>query len=233
MGDLNSMSTQGTKASLKSDELYATIRERICLLEYQPGMALREEALASEFDVSRTPIRRVLQRLENEGLVTHNQGTGVIVTTIDLKQLKDVYELRLKLAEFVGEMMYPRVTSEIIKSLETLHTQCLAMREQYNIKELGRLYHRFNDVMMRTISNRPLQRISDQLFHQTSRVWLDILPELDWEQEVDFIADEIAEVITHFKEGNVKFAAQVRREHMSMLLQRINHYLGSADNRPR
>lgn len=231
MEDLNSVQKQGTKASLLSDNLYAVIRERICLLQYQPGTALREEALASEFNVSRTPIRRVLQRLEYEGLVTHNQGSGAIVTTIDLKQLKDVYELRLKLAEFVEDMMYPRIPSETMESLEDLRQQCVKMRNTYDTIKLGKLYDQFNDHMLSTIANRPLQRISDQLFHQTSRVWLDILPELDWEEEVDVIHEEISDVIKYLKEGNVKMAATIRRNHMSMLLQRINHYLGSADDR--
>ena len=49
------------------ERLYATIRERICLLEYAPLQRLSEEELAAEFKVSRTPIRRVLTRLEAEG----------------------------------------------------------------------------------------------------------------------------------------------------------------------
>jgi AraC-like DNA-binding protein len=44
------------------ERIYATIRDRICLLEYQPGERLSEEQLAAEFAVSRTPIRRVLSR---------------------------------------------------------------------------------------------------------------------------------------------------------------------------
>lgn len=231
MENLTTVQKQGNKSSLKSDSLYEAIREKICLLQYQPGMALREEALAAEFNVSRTPIRRVLQRLEHEGLVTHNQGAGVIVTTIDLKQLKDVYELRLKLAEFIGDMMMVRIPPEIIENLELIQEQCIAIKERYDVTEIGRLYHHFNEVMLNTISNRPLQRISDQLFHQTARVWLDILPELDWEQEVEIMHKEISDVLQHLKSGEMKQAAIVRRNHMSMLLQRINRYLSSADDR--
>lgn len=229
MENLTSTQKQGSNFGLKSDSLYDAIREKICLLEYQPGMALREEALAAEFNVSRTPIRRVLQRLEHEGLVTHNQGAGVIVTTIDLKQLKDVYELRLKLAEFIGDMMMSRIPEEVLDDLEAIQQDCIAMRNHYNVTEIGRLYHHFHEVMLSTISNRPLQSISDQLFHQTARVWLDILPELDWQQEVDIMHKEISDVLQYLKAGDVKMAAMVRRNHMSMLLQRLNRYLSSAD----
>ena len=46
------------------ERLHAELRDRICLLEYAPGTRLSEEALAAEFGVSRTPLRRVLGRLE-------------------------------------------------------------------------------------------------------------------------------------------------------------------------
>lgn len=231
MNKLNVANNQGTKSGLKSDELYEVIRDKICLLDYTPGTALREEALATEFGVSRTPIRRVLQRLEYEGLVTHNQGTGVIVTTIDLKQLKDVYELRLKLAEFAGEMMFSRIPDDVLNKLDVVREECLALRDKYDVRAIALVYHRFNEIMLGMISNRPLQQISEQLFYQTARVWLDILPELDWEHEVDIVYEEISDVISYLREGHMTSAANVRRDHMAMLLKRINRYLGSADDK--
>jgi DNA-binding GntR family transcriptional regulator len=54
--------------------IYKAIRERICLLEYAPGTVLNEGQLADEFEVSRTPIRNVLQRLNYEGLLKTRNG---------------------------------------------------------------------------------------------------------------------------------------------------------------
>jgi len=79
--------------------IYRTIRERISLLEYTPGMVLSEAELATEFDVSRTPIRRVLQRLHYEGLTEIRNGVGTIVKDIDIKMMKEIYDLRMHLAE--------------------------------------------------------------------------------------------------------------------------------------
>src|SRR3546814_2838391 len=53
--------------------IYHALRDRICLLEYPPGLRLSEEEIAQEFDVSRTPVRRVLARLESEGLVERSE----------------------------------------------------------------------------------------------------------------------------------------------------------------
>ena len=212
----------------KAESLYREIRNKICLLEYPPGLALREEALAEEYGVSRTPIRQVLQRLEYDGLVTNQTGAGFIVTTVDLRSLKEVYALRLKLADFIGEMMNARFPAEDVVLLEEILEQVRAMRDQYDATTLGRLYHQFHDIMTRNISNRPLQQICDQLFFQTARVWLEILPDISWEDEVDIFAEEVADVIGAVRENDMLKAGQVRKDHMVRLLARINKYLGSA-----
>lgn len=190
---------------------------------------ISENALATEFGVSRTTVRRVLQRLEFEGLVVTRQGVGTIVTTIDLKYLREVYALRLKLAELVGEFSSARLLNASIAALEELLEQCQKMRDQYDPEGLGRLYNAFQEEMNRAISNEPLRQISDQLFHRTARVWLQILPDLDWIEEVDYIRDEIRDVIKALRAGDLLTMAQVRRNHMSMLLSRTSRYLNGAD----
>ncbi len=89
-------------AKERFDRIYNTIRDQICLLEYAPGTRLSEEELAKQFDTSRTPVRRVLARLEAEGLVASVHGVGTIVTDPDLDEVFQIYRLRLELAELVG-----------------------------------------------------------------------------------------------------------------------------------
>lgn len=217
-------------AKIDLQPLYNEIRRRIYTLEYPPGEALREEELASEFGVSRTPIREVLQRLEFEGLVTSKPGSGSIVTTVDLRALKEVYALRLKLAELIGELSSPRITESHITSLETLFKEVNNMRKHFDPKELALLYLRFHEIILSLITNRPLRTIYDQLFHQTARVWLQILPELDWEDEVEAFAEEVRDVAKACRANDIMAVSSVRRNHMAMLLVRINRYLSSANN---
>jgi DNA-binding GntR family transcriptional regulator len=210
--------------------LYRNIRTRIYTLDYPPGEALREEELANEFGVSRTPIRQVLQTLEYEGLVSSRPGVGSIVTTIDLRALKEVYAFRLKLVELVGELSTPRIPPEKIDNLDGLLKEITEMRNCYDPKALALLYLRFHEEMMGLITNRPLAKISDQLFHQTARVWLQILPELVWEDEVEAFYEEVRDVIKALRAKDIVAMASVRRNHMALLLVRINRYLSSADN---
>jgi len=209
-------------------DLYEKIRLAIYLTEYPPGTALREEELAAEFNVSRTPIRRVLHQLEFEGLVTSQRGVGTIVTTVDIKELKDVYAFRLKLTKLVGELSFPRITEQNIAVLETLKNKAKEMENNYAPKDLALLYLEFHEEMMKLITNKTLRSVYDQLFHQTARVWLQILPELDWTEEVQAIGEEIRDVIKSLKADDIRTMATVRRNHLAMVLHRINDYLGSA-----
>jgi DNA-binding GntR family transcriptional regulator len=217
-----------TDPDTRSQTIYQVIRDRICLLIYPPGMALREEALASEFGVSRTPIRRILQRLEFEGLVDINRGTGAVVSTVDLISLKEVYALRLKLASFMGEFMSPRVSDEDLSALADLIDKIKAMRDHYDLHEMGRLYNAFHTLMTGMIRNKSLRQITNLLFHQTERVWLQILPELDFNEEVDIACQEMSDVLAALRVGDMDTVSEIRREHMVMLLQRMNDYLSSA-----
>lgn len=63
-------------------EIAAEIRERICLLGGADEIILHEGQLATEFGVSRTPIRQVLQMLAYENLVETRSGVGTIATPL-------------------------------------------------------------------------------------------------------------------------------------------------------
>jgi DNA-binding GntR family transcriptional regulator len=218
---------KSTDSSIQS--IYEEIRERISLLDYPPGTVLSENALAQDFGVSRSPIRRVLERLEFEGLVVSNRGVGTIVTTVDLRSLREVFAMRMKLHEITGELSPTvHVAHEDIAFLEELLEEVTAMSDGYAPRELGRLYNVFQNKVLPLVNNRPLREISAQLYYQTSRVWLQILPDLDWEEEVNYFADEIKSVAKALRTGDMQAVAQIRAYHLSMMLARIKRYLGGA-----
>lgn len=218
-------------AKVSQEAIYEQLRERICLLQYPPGAVLSENTLAAEFGVSRTPVRSALQRLEFEGLVTSMPGVGTIVASVDLKFLKEVYTLRMKLAELVGDLARSRVPQTMVERLRELLNRCCEMAGQYDPEAIARLYNDFHDEMLNVIGNEPLRAISNQLYYQTARIWLEILPDLDWQKEVELTCQEIAEVIEALERDDMHAVARVRRDYMSSFLSRINSYLASADSR--
>jgi len=75
-----------------TDEIYAVIENEIISLAIKPGDDLSENSLCKRFGVSRTPIRTVLQRLENKGFVAIAPYKGSFVTLLDYQVIEqDVY----------------------------------------------------------------------------------------------------------------------------------------------
>ena len=85
--------------SLKS-QAYNNIKEKILSCEYAPGMHLNEGVLCETFNVSRTPIRDALSRLEQEGLVTIRSKKGIVVSDLSISEVNNIFELRLLLEPY-------------------------------------------------------------------------------------------------------------------------------------
>jgi DNA-binding GntR family transcriptional regulator len=212
------------------ERMYTTLRRRIALLDHPPGALLSENKLAAEFGVSRTPIRKVLHALEFDGLVEIAPGVGTIVTPLDLRYLKQVYALRLKLIDLIGELPLAVLSDADAEVIDALRQRALVLRDaDPDPRALAELYLDFHGTLLRVIANRPLREISDRYFVQTSRMWLQLLPEMDWTSEVDTLLEELTEVTAALRDRDGARVADVRRAHFRAVLQRMNAVLAGDD----
>jgi DNA-binding GntR family transcriptional regulator len=90
--------------------VYERIREEIIAGHLRPGVVLSENALASEFGTSRTPVREALHRLEIERLVERN-GRSVMVREVTPEEILDIYEVRTTLEGAAARNAAARATS--------------------------------------------------------------------------------------------------------------------------
>jgi DNA-binding GntR family transcriptional regulator len=77
------------------DQVHAELLERIVAGELPPGSRLRQEALADELGVSRTPLREALARLVSEGLVEFVPNRGATVASRDFSDMEQAWRARL------------------------------------------------------------------------------------------------------------------------------------------
>ncbi|HUG31374.1 MAG TPA: GntR family transcriptional regulator [Acidimicrobiia bacterium] len=206
-------------------EIHAELREKIILLDLPPGSRLREERLAEQFGVSRTPIRQVLDRLEFEGLVEQGEGIGARVSALDPKELRDIWAMRLRIAEMVGDFVRLPGGTDIIEKLSDIRNQLAELKDTRDVRALGALYNRYHEAMLGVIGNAALARIHDLLYVQTARVWMRFLSEMDIEHEIDVMAEEVGETMAALAEGSIEEVASVRADHMRRLLNRFNKHV--------
>ena len=68
------------------------------------AVRLKEAELATEFGVSRTPVRDALSRISHLGLVETRNGVGTVVVALTDTQIRHVYDMRLELAGLIGRV---------------------------------------------------------------------------------------------------------------------------------
>lgn len=90
---------------------YERLKEAIYLGELRPGQHLVETYLATHYEVSRTPIREALVRLEQDGLVVRDSRGGLSVREHSPAEILDLYEMRILLENEAGRAAAERHTT--------------------------------------------------------------------------------------------------------------------------
>jgi len=213
------------KKKMSRQDIHDELRERVLLLDLPPGTRLREEELAARYGVSRTPIRQVLDRLEFEGLVEQGDGRGARVSSLDPKELRDIWAMRLRIAEMVGDFIRLPHGQELFDVLDSIRSRLADLKNSKDTRALGALYNRYHEAMLETVGNAALVRIHDLLYVQTARVWMQFLPEMDIDREIDIMAEEVGQTMAALAEGSPAEVAAVRADHMRRLLNRFNQHV--------
>ena len=89
----------------KNSELtaYEQIRKAILLKKLLPGQRLTEQWLGENLKMSRTPVRAALKKLEEERLVEMIANRGAFVYKPDMKEIKDVFDVRILLESYAAK----------------------------------------------------------------------------------------------------------------------------------
>jgi DNA-binding GntR family transcriptional regulator len=101
-----------------SERAYELIRAAIVEGRYHPGQRIVEQRVSEEFEISRTPVREALHRLEAEGLVISERNRGAIVRPITMDDIYDLYEVRARLESLAAERAAKRVGAEDLVRLD-------------------------------------------------------------------------------------------------------------------
>lgn len=89
----------GPKPILKQ-QIYDALKDSIIHCDYPPGMQLNEDQLCQQFGASRTPVRDALSRLEQEGLVSILSKRGIVINTVSLSSVNELFEVRMRIEPY-------------------------------------------------------------------------------------------------------------------------------------
>ena len=101
------------------DELAAEIQSRVLSGAIPTGARLRQESLAAEFGVSRTPVREALRKLQANGLVEMLPRRGALVRGPSAREVREAYEVRAELEGLAAALAATCISDDELQRLRT------------------------------------------------------------------------------------------------------------------
>lgn len=137
-------------------EVASGLRERIISGEIKEGEQLRQDQIASWFQVSRIPVREALRQLEAEGLVTIIPHHGAVVSSLSPEEIRELFELRSVLEVGMLRRAVPSLTeSDLDVAQQICATFEASMAKETDVGKWGSLNWQFHSTLYRA-ANRPL-----------------------------------------------------------------------------
>ena len=126
----------------KSDMVTDALRELITDRQLSPGTPLRQRELAEQFDVSYTPVREALRRLESEGLVVTDVHRGATVARTESEEMEENYRILAELEALAGTLAVAKMTVDDLTEIEDLYRQVAACHpDDGRLVERNRQFH--------------------------------------------------------------------------------------------
>jgi DNA-binding GntR family transcriptional regulator len=158
--------TGAVSASSPGEEAYLAIRRSILEGNLRPGQRIVEQQLAEALNVSRTPVREALVKLERENLVARI-GRGMAVRTYSSDEVRDIYDLRAHLESYAARIACERITDAELAALERvqedLELDRSGLTEAEAVRQLAQTNQRFHSVVVRAARSAPLERCFTQV----------------------------------------------------------------------
>ena len=204
--DVDNSDDANTRTTLMYTQIVSSIVEH----RISPGTRFREERLADLFEVSRTQVRKVLQRLEHEGLVAKQPRKGVTVAAPTKEETKDIFEARRLIEPWIVGQLCDHCSRNKVLGLKKIvreENQAHLRGERHLAVRLSGEFHR---ALAHAAGNRALIKTMDEL---TLRTCLAILGNKA-STRITCRDDEHQKIVQAIEANDTKTAAKLMVNHL-------------------
>ena len=146
------------------------IRQAIIDGTFSPGERLMEIQLADEMGVSRTPVREAIRKLELEGFVVMIPRRGTYVADISIKDINEIYEIRISLDILAAGLAAERITDEELEKLNSYLVEIGRYVPAMDMDKIVELDTAFHDILYKATRNERLVSVIGNLREQLTGI---------------------------------------------------------------
>jgi DNA-binding GntR family transcriptional regulator len=209
-----------SEPSSLADQAYLALRELIVMLELAPGALVKEPELVARLGIGRTPVREALRRLSRERLIEVYPRRGMVVTTVDVRDLARLCEVRAALEPEAARLAAERATEADLDEFTGLLTELAARRRRDDRMLIG-LDRRIHAAVYRASHNHFLEETLEAYYTHALRIWMLGLEKTGLSAAVHEHADLLGAILR----GNAVRAAQLMRAHVERFEEEMRDVL--------
>jgi len=194
-----------------TNRAYKEIRDWITHYRLKPGVQIKIDELSATLGMSTTPIREALSRLEQEHFVDHHPQKGYLVRALDLKDVSDMYDLRMALEVVAAEEAATRMTKADRHKLSQILDEVGNLVKKGERGRLLSLEQNFHVIITEATGNWLLKEI---LRGVLDRIWMIQNLNLLTSDHLVYAHKEHAEIYQALKRGEPQKAAALMKKHL-------------------
>lgn len=146
-----------------SERAYEVLSNAIATGRLSPGTRISEKEVASQLQISRTPVREALLRLEVEGVVRCTSRRSYNVGTLTVEDVRELYQTLAILEAAAAAGAASQITAADLKLLETYNRRMANSARRGDLPGFGAWNRRFHGVFLEKLGNQTLRRSCDSI----------------------------------------------------------------------
>lgn len=152
-----------------SEQTHEILKQAIITGMLAPGERLYEEKLTEKLEVSRTPLREAISKLELEGLVYKFPTGGTFVTKLSIEQVKQIYSVRSVLEGLAVREAVEKITQTEISRFREISNKIAHYTERGENEEVASLGSQFHDLIHKISGNQVCMDMMKNLSNHIER----------------------------------------------------------------
>jgi DNA-binding GntR family transcriptional regulator len=204
-----------------AERAYYAIRDMIVSLQLRPGAVINERALIESLGIGRTPVREALRQLAQERLVEVYPRRGMFVTTVEIRDLASLCEVRAALESQAAQLAAKRASDDDRGHLQELIDE-LDRHEQLDQPELMAFDERIHRAVYRAAHNPFLEQTLEEYYVLALRIWH---LALDQASSLDAAVQSHRPLLAAIVAGDAPTAGRAMRKHVDDFEQAMRRVL--------
>ncbi len=199
-----------------TDQVYRNLRHGIITGAIGGGTRLVETALASEMNVSRTPVREALHKLALEGFLYSIPRAGYIVEETSETDIKDLFTTRTAIEKIAVKWAIEKITPEELERLEMNLQKTDDILKSGATESMMDLDAEFHQIIYRAARSKTLYKISQTLSDHTLRFRLACI--------------HVPELAQRARQGHLKIFQAIQAKDSATAEEMIEDHLDTVTN---